>query len=178
MGIFADDGTLQTGWTTGKNISEQRRLLGIALRAQKIRLCSPTGSDLTDDIFEVLESPKLDYVTDILVQTDESGNYQALLLGGRETITDHITFHIIYLCSIMPRGGVTLINKVKSSITSDSKIQSITLEPLGNVVGYYEKQGFRYMDKEDGDTMIWRPTSGAKRTRRKKLRKTRRKSKQ
>jgi len=139
----------------------------MALRQQNVRLCSEKGSDITEDIFELLEDPTLDYLTDILLQTDEQGNYQSLLLGGVEMTEDNSmrVFHFIFLCSIQPGAGMGLINKVKEHLKSDDTIGAITLEPLKNVVGYYEKQGFAYIDKTTSDTMMWKPTGGRRLTR-------------
>ena len=164
MGLFTEDGRLQTGWASKSDMNEQRRLLAIELRKQGVRLCNPV-QDLTEDIFERLEDKDLRPPTDILIQA-ENGKYQAILLGDEGD-----TFHIQYLCSTVKGGGVGLINKVKELR------KPITLESLHGVEGYYEKQGFNYINIKEGDTMIWQPRGG-RRTRRKKLRKTRRKHKQ
>lgn len=174
MGIFTEDGKLQTGWATGVNMAEQRRLLGIELRRQGAQMCNPVGTDLTWEIFELLETPDMDYVTDILIQADDTGKYQAVLLGGREKFQREPTFHVIYLCSIAKGMGADLLNKVKA----DKSIQSITLEPVRGVEKFYEDRGFEFVGKEKGDTMIWRQPKGGKRTRRKKLRKSTRRRRQ
>ena len=145
-------------------MNEQRRLLAIELRKQDVKLCNPV-QDLTYEIFEFLEDTVIFPPTDILIQA-ENGNYQAILLGYQGD-----TFHIQYLCSTVKGGGVGLINKIKELG------KPITLEPASKMLaGYYEKQGFNYINIKEGDTMIWRPRGG-RRTRRKKLRKTRRKYK-
>ena len=169
MGIFTEDGRLQTGWASksdGLDMNEQRRLLAIELRKQGVTLCNPL-QDLTERIFERLEDEDLTPPTDILIQA-ENGKYQAISLGYEKD-----TFQIDYLCSTVKGGGVALINKVKELR------KPITLEPIPDVEEYYKKQGFNYIDKKEGDTMIWvPPPKGARRTRRKKLRKSRRKHKQ
>jgi len=164
MGLFTEDDKLQTGWASKSNMNEQRRLLAIELRKQGVRLCNPLHKDLTQDIFERLEDEDLRPPTDILIQA-ENGKYQAILLGDQGD-----TFHIHYLCSTVNGGGVGLINKVKELG------KPITLEPASKMLaGYYKKQGFNYIDEDKGDTMKWDPPKGGRRTRRKKLRKTRRK---
>ena len=169
MELFTEDGKLQTGWASksnGLDMNEQRRLLAIELRRQGVRLCNPV-QDLTEDIFERLEDKHINPSTDILIQA-ENGNYQAILLGDEGD-----TFHIQYICSTVKGGGVGLIRKVKELR------KPITLEPIPDVEEYYKKQGFNYIDKKESDTMIWvPPPKGGRRTRRKKLRKTRRKHKQ
>lgn len=172
MGIFTADGRLQTGSADGS----QRHQLAAALRKQNVQLCSPIGEDLSENIYQVLDMPDPSFLTDILLQADADGKYQAILLGGVETFQGDTTFHVIYLCSVVPRGGITLMEKVKQRLLTDKTIDSITLEPLQNVVDYYMKKlDFKLAN---GATLIWHPPRGGKRTRRKKLRKTRRKSKQ
>jgi len=170
MGIFTEDGKLQTGWASKSDrldMNEQRRLLAIELRKQGVRLCNPV-QDLTWEIFERLEHEDLTPPTDILVQA-ENGNYRALLIGKKE----ESTFHIDYLCSTVKGGGVALINKVKE------RFSKIELEPLKSLAGYYESLNFNYINIKESDTMVWiSQKKGARRTRRKKLRKTRRKHKQ
>ena len=166
MGIFTEDGKLQTGWASKSDrldMNEQRRLLAIELRKQGVRLCNPV-QDLTWEIFERLEHEDLTPPTDILVQA-ENGNYRALLIGKRKGST----FHIDYLCSTVKGGGVALINKVKE------RFSKIELEPLKSLAGYYEGLNFNYINIKESDTMVWISQKGARRTRRKKLRKTRRK---
>ena len=170
MGIFTEDGKLQTGWASksdGLDMNEQRRLLAIELRKQGVTLCNPL-QDLTKDIFERLEDEDLTPPTDILVQA-ENGTYQAILIGKRKGST----FHIDYLCSTVKGGGVALINKVKE------RFSKIELEPVSkSLAGYYEGLNFNYINIKESDTMVWISQKGARRTRRKKLRKTIRKSKQ
>jgi len=167
MGLFTEDGRLQTGWASKSDMNEQRRLLAIELRRQGVRLCNPV-QDLTEDIFERLEDKELRPPTDILIQA-ENGNYRALLIGKKE----ESTFHIDYLCSTVKGGGVALINKVKE------RFSKIELEPLKSLAGYYESLNFNYINIKESDTMVWiSQKKGARRTRRKKLRKTRRKHKQ
>jgi hypothetical protein len=175
MGIFTEDGKLQTGWASksdGLDMNEQRRLLAIELgkieeRKEDVKLCNPV-QDLTEDIFERLEDEDLTPPTDILVQA-ENGTYQALLIGKRVGST----FHIDYLCSTVKGGGVALINKVKQ------RFSKIDLEPVStSLAGYYESLNFNYKNRKESDTMVWISQKGARRTRRKKLRKTRRKHKQ
>jgi hypothetical protein len=162
MGIFTNDGKLQTGWASksdGLDMNEQRRLLAIELRKQDVKLCNPV-QDLTYEIFEFLEDTVIFPPTDILIQA-ENGNYQAIVLGDQGN-----TFHIQYLCSTVKGGGVGLINKIKELG------KPITLESLPSVKGYYEKQGFNYIDKKETDTMIWvPPPKGGRRTRRRKNKK-------
>jgi hypothetical protein len=163
MGIFTDDGELQTGWASKSDMNEQRRLLAIELRKQGVKLCNPS-QDLTEDIFERLEDTDLRPPTDILIQA-ENGNYQAILLGYQGD-----TFHIQYLCSTVKGGGVGLINKIKELG------KPITLEPASKMLaGYYEKQGFNYINIEEGDTMKWQPRGGRRTRRRKNKKKTSRK---
>ena len=185
MGIFTDDGKLQTGWSSipdrvdmdeeerfrfmneqRRFMNEQRRLLAIELRKQRVTLCNPR-EDLTWEIFERLEHKDLTPPTDILIQA-ENGTYQAILIGKREGST----FHIDYLCSTVKGGGVALINKVKQ------RFSKIELEPLKSLAGYYESLNFNYINIKESDTMVWISQKGARRTRRKKLRKSRRKHKQ
>jgi len=178
MGIFNEDGKLQTGWASksdGLDMNEQRRLLAIKLRnelrEQGVRLCNPV-QDLTEEIFERLEDERLTPPTDILVQA-EKGTYQAILIGKKEESTEESTFHIDYLCSTVKGGGVALINKVKE------RFSKIELEPLKSLAGYYESLNFNYINIKESDTMVWKKQKkGARRTRRKKLRKSRRKHKQ
>lgn len=179
MGIFTKNGRLQTGWASksdGLDMKEQRRLLASELRKHcellnqqgvKQTLCNPSKDDCTKGIFERLEDEDLTPPTDILIQA-ENGTYEAILLGYEKD-----TFNIDYLCSSVSGGGVALINKVKELG------KTITLEPLPALIGYYKKQGFKHIDEGNDDTMIWvPPPKGARRTRRKKLRKSRRKHKQ
>ena len=147
-------------------MNEQRSLLAIELRKQGVTLCNPL-QDLTLEIFERLEDEHLDPPTDILIQAKD-GTYQALLIGKRVGST----FHIDYLCSTVKGGGVALINEVKK------RFSKIELEPVKTLAGYYESLNFNYINKENGDTMVWISQKGARRTRRKKLRKSRRKHKQ
>jgi hypothetical protein len=175
MGIFNEDGKLQTGWASksdGLDMNEQRRLLAIELRKQDVKLCNPV-QDLTEDIFERLESKYLRPPTDILVQA-ENGTYQAILLGDERDEGDQgKTFHIDYLCSTVKGGGVALINKVKE------RFSKIELEPVSKSLAvYYGSLNFNYKNIKESDTMVWiSQKKGARRTRRKKLRKTRRKHK-
>lgn len=155
--------------TVGRSIHSIKLLLGVALRQQNVRLCSEKGSDMTEDIMELLEDPMLHYLTDILLQTDSEGNYQAMLLGDVEMTEDNSmkVFHFIFLCSVQPGMGVELINKVKEHLKEDKTLSAITLEPLKSVVDYYKKQGFAYINESSTDTMIWKPTSGGNRRTRK-----------
>jgi len=175
MGIFTDDGKLQTGWSSIPDgpedeqlrfMNEQRRLLAIELRKQGVTLCDP-DQDLTREIFERLEDGDLTPPTDILIQA-ENGTYQALLIGKREGST----FHIDYLCSTVKGGGVALINEVKK------RFSKIEVEPVEALEVYYRSLNFNYINKKNGDTMVWISQKGGRRTRRKKLRKSRRKHKQ
>ena len=174
MGIFSN-GKLQTGWSSIPNgpedeqirfMNEQRSLLAIELRKQGVTLCNPL-QDLTREIFERLEDEHLTPPTDILIQA-ENGTYQAILIGKREGST----FHIDYLCSTVKGGGVALINEVKK------RFSKIELEPVEALEVYYRSLNFNYINKENGDTMVWNSQKGGRRTRRKKLRKSRRKHKQ
>ena len=174
MGIFSN-GKLQTGWSSIPNgpedeqirfMNEQRSLLAIELRKQGVTLCNPR-EDLTWEIFERLEHKDLDPPTDILIQA-ENGTYQAILIGKREGST----FHIDYLCSTVNGGGVALINEVKK------RFSKIEVEPVEALEVYYRSLNFNYINKKNGDTMVWISQKGGRRTRRKKLRKSRRKHKQ
>ena len=174
MGIFSN-GKLQTGWSSIPDgpedeqlrfMNEQRRLLAIELRKQGVTLCDP-DQDLTREIFERLEDGDLTPPTDILIQA-ENGTYQALLIGKREGST----FHIDYLCSTVNGGGVALINEVKK------RFSNIEVEPVEALEVYYRSLNFNYINKKNGDTMVWISQKGGRRTRRKKLRKSRRKPKQ
>jgi hypothetical protein len=163
MGIFTEDGKLQTGWASESDrldMNEQRRLLAIELRKQDVKLCNPL-QDLTKDIFERLEDEVLTPPTDILVQA-ENGTYQAILIGKRKGST----FHIDYLCSTVKGGGVALINKVKE------RFSKIELEPASKMLaGYYEGLNFNYINIKESDTMVWISQKGARRTRRRKNKK-------
>ena len=179
MGIFTEDGRLQTGWASksdGLDMNEQRRLLASELRKHcellnqqgvKQTLCNPSKDDCTKGIFERLEDKHLTPPTDILIQA-ENGTYQALLIGKREGST----FHIDYLCSTVNGGGVALINEVKK------RFSKIEVEPVEALEVYYRSLNFNYINKKNGDTMVWISQKGGRRTRRKKLRKSRRKHKQ
>ena len=148
MGIFTDEGKLQTGWSSIPDrvdmdeeerfrfMNEQRRLLAIELRKQGVTLCNPR-EDLTWEIFERLEHEDLTPPTDILIQA-ENGTYQAILIGKREGST----FHIDYLCSTVKGGGVALINEVKK------RFSKIEVEPLKSLAEYFEGLNFNYINKK------------------------------
>lgn len=191
MAIASASVKLKTGWTSTKfegegilkvanKIGIHRILIGVGLREQGVtRLCAEGGSDpdLTEDIYDILETCEADYVTDILLETDAQGKYQGILLGSVELASNMTEkkFHIIDLCSLGGGAGVRMIQKVKDQIKKSSDIKSITLESLHGAVGYYEKLGFKYIDKGKNTMMMWRPeyegsaTGGRRKTRRRRL---------
>ena len=171
--VFGEgEGTLKSGWMITNDKDTHRKIASI-LRSQGVRLCNPVGQyDLTSDILEVLESPDFNYITDVLVKADEKGRYQAILLGGREQITyeplgKHVTFHVVFLCSIVRGAGAELMEQVKSRLSPP--LRSITLEPVEDIKekGYYYKFGFKHIPNKS-PTMIWYPgiTGGRRRRRR------------
>ena len=154
--IFDKDGKLKTGWARTNIRDTQQRLLA-ELERQNVHLCDPSSRwNLTDDILNTLRYSKK--ITDILIKADPEGKYQAILLGGEiefdyQPLGRHRSFHVYYLCSVVPRGGIELINQLKSKL--DPSIQSITLDALEEVMDYYRKLGFETTDESGG--MIWYP---------------------
>lgn len=180
MGVFAADGKLQTGWSSSETDDIPAVAAQLAAHLGKPgggTLCNPAGRDLTKQILSMLEKAAELKITDILIQADpKTGAYQAILVGR---VIDS-SFYIEYLCSVYPRAGVALIDKVKAKVRDSGTLTSITLEPVKEVIAYYESQGFTLLEDEDF-MMEWKPSAGGKRkrrTRRKKLRKTTRKHKQ
>lgn len=175
--IFDEDGKLKTGWAR-TNIRDTQQRLVAELRRQNVRLCDPSSRwNLTDDILNALSSPAYSKkITNILIKADPEGKYQAILLGGEkefdyQPLGRHISFHVYYLCSVVPRGGVELMTQLKSNL--NPPIQSITLDALEEVVGYYRKLGFESIDQSE---MIWYPgiTGGKRRRKTVRRRKSRR----
>ncbi len=179
MGVFAADGKLQTGWSSSETDdipAVAKQLVAHLGKPGGGTLCNPAGRDLTKQILSMLENAAGLKITDILIQADpKTGAYQAILVGR----VIGSSFYIEYLCSVYPRAGVALIDKVKAKVRDSGTLTSITLEPVKEVIAYYESQGFTLLEDEDF-MMEWKPSAGGKRkrnTRRKKLRKTTRKHK-
>uniref|UniRef100_A0A6C0J875 N-acetyltransferase domain-containing protein n=1 Tax=viral metagenome TaxID=1070528 RepID=A0A6C0J875_9ZZZZ len=165
--VLTPDGVLQTGWIV--NNQEQSHELGKYLESNKIKLCSPKGTDFSRDIIEVLTYHE---ASDILVKA-ENGKYQSILAARRKTDN---TFHIEYLCSAYPGAGEWLLNKVKEFVKENrDKFNAVTLYPYTHDLrSYYISRGF--VEIPGRLVVEWRPPSGGRRKTRRMTRRMRTRS--